>query len=90
MIQLIIIGAIIAILSAYLLAITFPELAPQIMTALDAIVFYLGQAMDIVWLFVPREFTLILMMLAISVQIIVYGYHFVMWILRKIPTAGIS
>lgn len=90
MIQLIIIAAIIALIVAYLLAISFPEIASQIFTVMEALVYYLGQSMDIVWLFVPKEITLILMGLAISIQVIVYGYHFVMWILRKIPTAGIS
>lgn len=90
MIQLIIITAIIAIIAAYLLVITFPELIPAVISAGDAVVFYLGQAMDIVWLFVPREITIALMTLAISIEVIVLGYHFVMWILRKIPTAGIS
>lgn len=90
MIQLIIISAIIAIIVAYLLVITFPELIPAVYSAGDALVFYLGQAMEIIWIFVPREITLALMTLAIAVEIIVLGYHFVMWILRKIPTAGIS
>lgn len=90
MIQLIIIAAIIAIIVAYLLVITFPELIPAVSSAVDAIVFYLGQAMDIVWLFVPKTITIALMSLAIAIEIIVLGYKFVMWILRKIPTAGIS
>lgn len=90
MIQLIIIAAIIALIAAYLLVIEFPELIPAVYSAGDAIVYYLGQAMDIVWLFVPKEITLALMTLAIAIEIIVMGYHFVMWILRKIPTAGIS
>lgn len=90
MIQLIIITAIIAIIAAYLLVIEFPELIPAVYSAGDAIVFYLGQAMDIVWLFIPKQLTIALMSLTIGIEIVVMGYHFVMWILRKIPTAGIS
>lgn len=90
MVQFIIIGAIIAIIVAYLLVITFPELAPAVESALDALIFYVGQAIDIVWIFVPKTITITLMSLAIAVEIVVLGYKFVMWILRKIPTAGIS
>lgn len=90
MIMLIIIAAFIAIVVAYILIIQFPELAPQVTSVLDAIVYYLGQAMDIVWLFVPKTITVALMSLSIAVEVIVLGYKFVMWILRKIPTAGID
>lgn len=90
MVQFIIIAAIIAIIAAYLLVITFPSLAPAVESALDALIFYVGQAMDIVWVFVPKTITITLMSLAIAVEVVVLGYKFVMWILRKIPTAGIS
>lgn len=90
MVQFIIIAAIIALVVSYLVAITFPELIPAIGSAVDALIFYLGQAMDIVWLFVPKTITIALMTLAIAVEVVVLGYKFVMWILRKIPTAGIS
>lgn len=90
MILMILIVAFIAILAAYILIIEFPELAPQISSAVDALVFYLGQGMDIVWLFVPKTITLTLMSLAIAVEVIVLGYKFIMWILKKIPMAGIE
>lgn len=90
MIWFIILAAFIAIIVAYILIIEFPALAPQVTSVLDAIIFYLGQAMDIVWLFVPQAITVTLMSLAVAVEVVVLGYKFVMWILRKIPTAGID
>lgn len=90
MVLFIIIAAFIALVAAYVLAIEFPALAPQISSAVDAAVYYMGQAIDIVWLFVPREITVTLMSLAIAVEVIVLGYKFIMWILRKIPMAGID
>lgn len=90
MVQFILIAAFIAIIVAYLLVISFPGVADVVVSAADALVFYLGQAMDIVWLFVPKAVTVTLMSLAIAVEVIVLGYKFVMWILRKIPTAGIN
>lgn len=90
MIWFVILAAFIAILVAAIMVIEFPAVAPQILSAIDAIIYYMGQAMDIVWLFVPKEITITLMSLAIAVEGIVLGYKFVMWILRKIPTAGIK
>lgn len=90
MVQFILIAAFIAIIVAYLLVISFPGIADVVVSAADALIFYLGQAMDIVWLFVPKAVTVTLMSLSIAVEVIVLGYKFVMWILRKIPTAGIN
>lgn len=90
MVQAILIALFIGLVVTYVLSIVFPELAPAVTSAADALVFYLGQAMDIVWLFVPKTITITLMSLAIAVQVVVLGYEFVMWILRKIPTASIT
>lgn len=90
MIVLILISAFLGLIAAYLLIIVFPGLAPAVTSALDAIVYYLGQAMGIVWVFVPQTITVTLMTLAVAIEVIVLGYKFVMWILRKIPMAGIE
>lgn len=90
MIVLILITAFLGLIAAYLLIIVFPGLAPAVTSALDAIVYYLGQAMGIVWVFVPQTVTVTLMTLAVAIEVIVLGYKFVMWILRKIPMAGIE
>lgn len=90
MVLFIIIAAFIGLVVLYVMSIEFPAIAPQLSSILDALIYYIGQAMDIVWLFVPKTITLTLMTLAISIEVIVMGYKFVMWILRKIPTAGID
>lgn len=90
MIVLILITAFLGLIAAYLLIIVFPGLAPAVTSSLDAIVYYLGQAMGIVWVFVPQTITVTLMTLAVAIEVIVLGYKFVMWILRKIPMAGIE
>lgn len=86
----ILIVAFIALVGAMVFSIQFPAAIPQIQGAIDAMLYYIGQAMDIVWLFVPKEITIACMGLTIGVQVIVMGYHFVMWILNKIPMAGID
>lgn len=90
MVVAILIGVFIALIAAYLLVIQFPGLIDAVGSAVDALIFYLGQAMDIVWLFAPKTVTIALMTLAIGVEVVVLGYKFVMWILRKIPMAGID
>lgn len=57
---------------------------------LDAIIFYLGQALDIVWLFVPKTIALICMGFSITSNVIRWVFKVALWVLRKIPFAGIS
>lgn len=90
MVTLILIGVFIAIFVGLVLVIQFPSLIDVIYTYVDAIIYYVGQGLDIVWLFVPKALTVPLMSLAIAVEVIVLGYKFVMWIVRKIPTASIN
>lgn len=90
MVWFIILAAFILLITTYILVIQFPSLASQVGSVVDALIFYLAQAIDIVWLFVPQQITVTLMSLAIAVEFVVLGYKFVMWILRKVPTAGID
>lgn len=90
MVIVILIGVFIALIVSFVLAIVFPDLASVVSTYLDALIYYIGQGMDIVWLFVPKTITIVLMSLAISVEVIYLGYLLVMWILKKIPVANIK
>lgn len=83
-------AAFISLVALVILAISFPQVTDQIISAADAVIFYLGQAMDIVWVFLPKTSTIAFMTICISVEGIYLGYKFVMWILKKIPTASIS
>ena len=86
---LIVIGILITVVVGYLTIIAFPELAAQVYSVVEAIIYYLSSVMDIVWLFVPKTITVVLMSLAIAVEIVIMGYKLVMWVLKKIPAAGI-
>ncbi len=90
MVIFIVITVFIAIIVAFIFAIQYPALLGTLTQYVDALIYYLGQAMDIVWLFVPKAITVPLMTLAISIEIIVLGYRFIMWILKKIPVANIK
>lgn len=90
MVIIILIGVFIALIVAFVLVIQYPELLSQITTYVDALIYYLGQAMDIVWIFVPKTITIALMSIAIAIEVIYLGYQLVMWILKKIPVANIK
>lgn len=62
----------------------------QVASYVDAIIFYLGQAIDIVWIFVPKRITILCMTFTIGANVFRWGYKFVMWMLHKIPFAHIE
>lgn len=80
--------AMMALVIGLIVVIQFPEVTDVIISASDAIIFYIGQALDIVWIFVPKTSTLALMSIAITVEGLVLGYHFVMWVVRKLPVGS--
>lgn len=82
--------AFIALIGIYILVIEFPAVIDVIISATQAILFYIGQALDIVWVFVPRTSTLLFMGICITVEAIYLGYLFILWILKKIPVANIK
>lgn len=88
--QLILFGLLIGVVVTAILAISFPAVSTEIISYIDFMFQYVQQAMGIVWLFVPQGLTVTLMSLVVAIEVIVLGYHFVMWVLRKIPTAGIN
>lgn len=88
--QLILFGVLIGVVVTAILAISFPSVSTEIISYIDFLFQYIEQGMGIVWLFVPRSITVTLMTLVIGVEVIILGYKFVMWVLRKIPTAGIN
>lgn len=88
--QLILFGILIGVVVTAILAISFPAVSTEIITYIDFLFGYIEMGMGIVWLFVPRGITVTLMTLVIGIEVIILGYKFVMWVLRKIPTAGIN
>lgn len=50
----------------------------------------MSQGMDIVWLFLPRDYTITLIILESAVEVIIITYRVIMWSLRKLPVAAIK
>lgn len=86
----ILIIAFIGIIVAATASISLPELPSQLSTYLSAFFYYIGKASDIVFLFVPKTITIALISTAIFLRIAVWLYRVILWVLRKIPMAGIE
>lgn len=81
----VIIIALIAFVAVVFFSIQFPGFLDAFSTYEQAIVFYLGEAMDIVWLFVPKAIFLPCMTLAIAVEVLVRTLDITKWVIEKIP-----
>lgn len=81
--------AFIALIGIYILVIEFPAVIDVIISAGDALLFYIGQGLDIVFVILPKTSTIVFATICISVQVIYLGYLFIMWILKKVPVADI-
>lgn len=81
----VIIIALIAFVAVVFFSIQFPGFLEAFATYEQAIVFYLGEAMDIVWLFVPKAIFVPCMTLAIAVEVLVRTLDITKWVIEKIP-----
>lgn len=81
----VIIIALIAFVAIVFFSIQYPSFLEAFSTYEAALVFYMGQAMDIVWLFVPKAIFLPCMTLAVSVEILTRSLDITKWVVEKIP-----
>lgn len=86
----VLIGAFISIFVITVLSLEFPAFSDVIATYVDGMLFYMSQGMDIVWLFLPRDYTITLIILESAVEVIIITYRVIMWSLRKLPVAAIK
>lgn len=86
----VLIGAFISIFVITVLSLEFPVFSDIIATYVDGMLFYMSQGMDIVWLFLPRDYTITLIILESAVEVIIITYRVIMWSLRKLPVAAIK
>lgn len=70
--------------------IDIPPLPEDIMFYFDKVKEYFDSGLSILAVFTPLDYLLILVGIVVVIDISISVYHLVMWILRKIPMAGIS
>lgn len=82
---------IITVLTAPLLLINIPQIPTDIMTTVsDVITSMITYASNLIDLVMPYSIAARMLVIVIAIDIGVEIYHFVMWILRKIPMLGIE
>lgn len=81
----VIIIALIAFVAIVFFSIQYPGFLQAFSTYEQALVFYMGEAMDIVWLFCPKAIFLPCMLLAISVEVLTKTLDITKWVVEKIP-----
>lgn len=70
--------------------VSFPQMPAEIVNSLNTLLDYMGQAMSLVWLVVPRQLVLVCLPVILVLENFDKIYSVIMWILRKIPALGIS
>lgn len=71
--------------------INIPQIPDDVMnnvnSTIDTIIEKGSQLID---LFIPYNIAKILLLIVITVEVVIILYHFIMWVIRKIPMAGMS
>lgn len=81
----VIILALIAFVAVVFFSIQFPGFLEAFSTYENALVFYFGNAMDIVWLFVPKAIFVPCIAIAVSIEILTRSLDITKWVVEKIP-----
>lgn len=72
------------------LPINIPDFPPEATTYIEQFFSYLEMGAGILANYTPFAYLMVLFGVLIAVDIGIMLYHFVMWIIRKIPMAGMS
>ena len=83
-------SAIYELFSSLTQSINIPPLPDDIMQFLEQVQSYFDVGLSILAIFTPLSFLLVLLGIIIVIDIAIGIYHLVLWILKKIPMAGIS
>lgn len=72
--------AFIALFVGTITLVQFPEIATEIYTVISSVLEYIAQASGILWFFLPKTLTLIVLGLVISIEIIIRTVKLFLWI----------
>ncbi|HIU35727.1 MAG TPA: hypothetical protein IAC53_03865 [Candidatus Fimenecus excrementigallinarum] len=63
------------------------DVLSSVNSTMDEIIERGSQLID---LFIPYDIAKVLLLIVIVIELVVHIYHFIMWVIRKIPMAGMS
>ncbi len=72
--------AFIALFIGTIVLIQFPEVATEIYTVLNSLIEYMGQATGILWFFLPKDLTLIVLTLVLAIEAIIRVFKIFLFI----------
>lgn len=78
------------VFSALTSAINIPQIPEDIYSYIDTAVRYIGTGLKIVAVYTPLQYMLTLFGIVIAIEVGLKIYHFVMWVIKKIPMLGVS
>lgn len=78
------------ILSPLISLIDFPVVPYGLASYIDKFIGYLRSGMGFIYYFLPMALVKSFITFVIAVELFMFGYRIVMWILKKIPMLGIE
>lgn len=71
--------------------INIPQIPDDILSSVTSTIdTIIARGSELVDLFIPYDVAKKLLLIVIAIEIAIHIYHFVMWVIRKIPMAGMS
>lgn len=81
---------ILKVISVLTKAINIPSLPESVTGYMDTALDYIGTGVQFLAVYVNLEYLLVLFGIILAIDIGLGIYHFVMWIIKKIPMLGVS
>ncbi len=78
------------VFSALTSAIDIPSMPPEVMEYLNKALEYISVGLQILAVYTPLQYLLTLFGIVVAIEVGLKIYHFVMWVLKKIPMLGVS
>ena len=60
--------------------IQFPEIATEIYVVLESLITYMGEATGVLWFFLPKNLTLVVLGLVFGIEVIFRAFLIFLWI----------
>lgn len=73
-----------------LLILDIPDIPPEVANYINSFFDYLSAGVGILANYVPLGYLLTLFGIILAVDVGITLYHFIMWVLKKIPMIGVS
>lgn len=78
-------------LTSVLSFIHIPQIPEDVLSSVNSTIdTIITRGSELIELFMPYNIAKVLLLIVISIELAVYVYHFVIWLMKKIPMLGMS